>query len=152
MKRSAKETADELTDCLDFLIRDTRLRLYKFIESRIQPEGIPLEDLVSAAGALPQRGHHPARGLGGSWDSATRMPALIVQMMQRQRLVERRPSRVDKRRIDLYLTPPAGKKMASRTLRQMRVVNARIVAGFSASEARVLQTLLLRAHENLEPS
>jgi DNA-binding MarR family transcriptional regulator len=76
---------------------------------------------------------------------------VIVREMERRRLVDRRPSATDRRRIDLYLTPE-GKKMARQTLRQMRAVNARIVAGFTAAEARALQGLLLRAHENLLPS
>ncbi len=54
-----------------------------------------------------------------------------------------------KRRIDLYLTPE-GRKMARLTLGHLRAVHARIVAGLSAPEARALQRLLLRAHENLK--
>ena len=69
--------------------------------------------------------------------------------MQRRRLLYREPSRVDRRRINLYLTP-AGRKIALLTLRQMRAVNARMTAGLTAAEARSLQTLLLRAHENLK--
>ena len=41
MKRAA-QAADELATSLDFLIRDTRLRLYRYIESRIAKQGIPL--------------------------------------------------------------------------------------------------------------
>jgi DNA-binding MarR family transcriptional regulator len=73
---------------------------------------------------------------------------VIVRVMQRHRLVVRRPSRVDKRRINLYLTP-AGRKAARLAQRLMRETNARIIAGFSVAEARRLRALLLRAHENL---
>lgn len=73
---------------------------------------------------------------------------VIVRSMERRRLVERRPSKIDKRRIDLYLTPE-GKKMAKRTLAHQRAINRRIVAGFSPAEARALTALLMRAHENL---
>jgi hypothetical protein len=41
-KRAAPAAADELTTSFDFLIRDTRLRLYKYIERRIARQGIPL--------------------------------------------------------------------------------------------------------------
>ena len=74
-----------------------------------------------------------------------------VRAMERRRLIDRRPSRIDKRRIDLYLTP-AGKKIARQSLRHMRAINARIVAGFSAAEAESLRALLWRAHENLKTS
>ena len=40
--------------------------------------------------------------------------------------------------------------MAALDLRHMRAINARIVAGFTATEARSLQALLLRAHDNLK--
>ena len=42
MKRATKAAATELTDSLDFLIRDTRLRLYNAIEGRLAARGIPL--------------------------------------------------------------------------------------------------------------
>lgn len=74
---------------------------------------------------------------------------VIVREMERRRLIERRRNGTDKRRIDLYLTPE-GKRMARQTLRQQRAINARIVTGFSAAEARALYGMLLRAHENLQ--
>jgi DNA-binding MarR family transcriptional regulator len=51
----------------------------------------------------------------------------------------------------LYLTP-SGRKIAQATLREMRAINAKIIAGFSETEARSLQTLLSRAHDNLKES
>jgi DNA-binding MarR family transcriptional regulator len=76
---------------------------------------------------------------------------VIVRTMERHRLIDRRPSKRDRRRIDLYLTPQ-GRKMAQRSLRHMRAINARIVAGFTAAEAHTLHALLSRAHENLATS
>ena len=76
---------------------------------------------------------------------------VIVRTMERRKLIDRRRSLTDRRRIDLYLTP-AGKKMARQSLRHMRAVNARIVAGFTGAEAQTLHALLLRAHENLRVS
>ncbi len=73
----------------------------------------------------------------------------IVRAMERSRLIERRPNGGDRRRIDLYLTPE-GRKKAQQARRLMRAINAHIVAGLSASEARSLHALLLRAHDNLK--
>lgn len=148
MKRAAREAADELADSLDFLIRDTRLRLYKFIESRIAGQGVPLR-LWFPLRALYKNEGITQRELGRMLGYGDAHAGVIVGVMQRHRLVERQPSRLDKRRIDLYLTP-AGKKMAQATLRQLRAVNARITAGFTEAEAETLQRLLRRAHENLE--
>ncbi len=74
---------------------------------------------------------------------------VVVGVMVRHHLVSRQASRVEKRRIDLYLTP-AGRQMARAALRQMRPVNAQIIAGFTPTEARSLRALLLRARENIE--
>jgi DNA-binding MarR family transcriptional regulator len=150
MKRAAKEAADELTASLDFLIRDTRLRLYKYIEDRIARHEIPLRiwfplRVLSRNEGITQRELGQILGYGDAH------AGVIVRVMQRHRLVVRRPSRVDKRRINLYLTP-AGRKAARLAQRLMRETNARIIAGFSAAEARRLRALLLRAHENLSVS
>jgi MarR family transcriptional regulator, organic hydroperoxide resistance regulator len=150
MKRSAKGAAVELTDSLDFLIRDTRLRLYKYIEGRMARQDIPLR-LWFPLRALYWNEGITQRELGRMLGFGDAHAGVIVEVMRRRRLVDRQPSRIDKRRIDLFLTP-AGRKMARLTLRHMRNINARIVAGFSATEARALQALLLRAHDNLEAS
>jgi DNA-binding MarR family transcriptional regulator len=148
MKRAAKDGADELTDSLDFLIRDTRLRLYQFIESRIAKLGIPLR-IWFPLRALYKNEGITQRELGRMLGYGDAHAGVIVGVMQRRRLVYREPSRIDKRRINLYLTP-AGRKMALLTLRQMRAINARMIAGFSPAEARTLQALLARAHDNLD--
>lgn len=148
MKRAARKAADELADSLDFLIRDTRLRLYKFIESRIAGQAVPLR-LWFPLRAVYRNEGITQRELGRMLGYGDAHAGVIVGVMQRHRLVDRRPSRLDRRRINLYLTP-AGKKMAQATLRQLRAVNTRITAGFTAAEAETLQRLLRRAHENLE--
>lgn len=148
MKRAAREAADELADSLDFLIRDTRLRLYRYIESRIAGQGVPLR-LWFPLRAVYRNEGITQRELGRMLGYGDAHAGVIVGVMQRHRLVDRRPSRLDRRRINLYLTP-AGKKMARATLRQLRAVNARITAGFTAAEAETLQRLLRRAHENLD--
>jgi DNA-binding MarR family transcriptional regulator len=73
---------------------------------------------------------------------------VIVGVMQHHKLVAREPSRIDKRRINLYLTPE-GRKKTQQTLREMRRINAKITAGFSADERQSFHALLTRAHENL---
>jgi DNA-binding MarR family transcriptional regulator len=150
MARAARQAADELTDSLDFLIRDTRLRLYKYIEARITRLGIPLRVWFPLR-ALYRNEGITQRELGRMLGYGDAHAGVIVRVMQRHKLVYRQASRIDKRRINLYLTPQ-GKKTAQLGLRQMTAINARIVAGFSASEARALQALLLRAHDNLEIS
>jgi DNA-binding MarR family transcriptional regulator len=147
-KRAGKGAPDALTDGLDFLIRDTRLRLYKYIESRIARQGIPLR-LWFPLRALYRNEGVTQRELGRMLGFGDAHAGVIVGVMQRHRLVRRRPSPIDKRRIDLYLTPE-GRKMARLTLSHMHAVNARIVAGLSGREARTLHRLLLHAHENLE--
>ena len=149
MKHAATEAADELADSLDFLIRDTRLRLYKFIESRIAGQGIPLR-LWFPLRALYRNEGITQRELGRMLGYGDAHAGVIVGVMQRHRLVYRQPSRRDRRRIDLYLTP-AGKKMAQATLRQLRVVNAALIAGLTASETRTLHRLLRQVRANLEP-
>ena len=146
-KRFAKGAPGELTDGLDFLIRDTRLRLYKHIESRMAQCNLPLR-MWFPLRALYRNEGMTQRELGRMLGFGDAHAGVIVAAMQRRALVLRRPSRDDKRRIDLYLTP-AGRKMARLTLRHMRSVNARITAGLSAREVQSLRTLLLRARENL---
>jgi DNA-binding MarR family transcriptional regulator len=148
MARAAKPAADGLTDSLDFLIRDTRLRLYKYIESRITRLGIPLRVWFPLRALYRSEGI-TQRELGRLLGYGDAHAGVIVRVMQRHKLVYRQPSRVDRRRINLYLTPE-GRKTARLGLRHMRAINARIVAGFSVSEARALQALLARAHDNLE--
>ena len=150
MKRSANSAPPELTDSLDFLIRDTRVFLTANIESRIGRLGIPLRiwfplRILYANEGITQR------ELGRMLSYGDAHAGVIVAFMQRMKLVDRRPNRLDKRRIDLYLTS-AGKKMARQTLPHMRAINARVTAGFTAAEARTLHALLTRAHENLRPS
>ena len=149
-KRSSKASAEDLTGSLDFLIRDTRLLLTTHIANRIAAEGIPLRAWFPLRILYKNEGI-TQRELGRTLGYGDAHAGVIVRAMERRRLIDRRPSPVDKRRIDLYLTP-TGRKMAQRTLRHMRAINRRIVAGFSASEARTLQALLLRAHENLKAS
>jgi DNA-binding MarR family transcriptional regulator len=148
MKRAAKGAAGELTDSLDFLIRDTRLRLYKFIEKQIARDGIPLR-IWFPLRALYRNEGITQRELGKIMGFGDAHAGVIVGVMQRRRLVDRRPSQIDKRRINLYLTP-AGRRMAQRAMRHMRAINARLVAGFGAADAQRLRALLLRAHNNLD--
>jgi DNA-binding MarR family transcriptional regulator len=146
-KRRAKAAPVELTDGLDFLIRDTRLRLYKQIESRMAQLNLPLR-MWFPLRALYRNEGMTQRELGRMLGFGDAHAGVIVAAMQRRGLVLRRPSRDDKRRIDLFLTP-AGRKMATLTLRHMRAVNAQIAAGFSAREVRSLHALLMRVRENL---
>jgi DNA-binding MarR family transcriptional regulator len=150
MKRATKAAAAGLTDSLDFLIRDTRLRLYNAIEEKLAQRGIPLRIWFPLRVLYDNEGI-TQRELGQILGFGDAHAGVIVGVMQRRKLIDRKPSRVDKRRINLYLTP-AGRKMAQATLREMRAINASIVAGFSAAEARTLHALLLRAHDNLEPT
>ena len=147
-QRPATEPFDELTDSLDFLIRDTRLLLMNSIANRIARLGVPLRAWFPLRILYRHEGI-TQRELGRMLGYRDAHAGVIVRAMERRRLIERRPNPTDKRRIDLYLTP-AGKKAARQTLRQMRAINARIVAGFSAAEIRSLRSLLLRAHDNLK--
>lgn len=148
MKRSTKAAAEELTASLDFLIRDTRLRLYEYIESRLARRDIPLR-IWFPLRVLYNNDGITQRELGQILGFGDAHAGVIVGVMRRRKLIYRQPSRVDKRRINLHLTP-AGRKQARLTLREMRAINSRIVAGFSGIEVRSLHALLLRAHENLK--
>lgn len=146
-RRVANGASSELTDSLDFLIRDTRLRLYKYIEHRTAELEIPLR-IWFPLRALYWNEGITQRELGRMLGYGDAHAGVIVRVMQRRRLLYRQPSRRDKRSINLYLTP-AGRKAAQLTLRHMRAVNARIAAGLSAAEVRRLRALLLRARDNL---
>ncbi|HUB97814.1 MAG TPA: MarR family winged helix-turn-helix transcriptional regulator [Stellaceae bacterium] len=145
--RAAKAAPAELTDSLDFLIRDTRLRLYKYIDGRIAQAGFPLR-LWFPLRALYRNEGITQRMLGRLMGYGDAHAGVIVKVMQRRRLVYRQPSPTDKRKINLYLTPE-GRKFARIGLRHMQAVNRKITAGFSATEARLLRSLLLRARDNL---
>jgi DNA-binding MarR family transcriptional regulator len=147
-KRAAPVARQELADGLDFLIRDTRLRLSKFIDRRIARLGIPLR-LWFPLRVLYWNGGITQRELGRMLGYGDAHAGVIVRVMQRHRLVSREPNRHDKRSINLYLTP-AGRTAARLTLRHMRAINGRIVAGLTTREARSFQSLLLRVRENLD--
>jgi MarR family transcriptional regulator, organic hydroperoxide resistance regulator len=147
-KISVKAAPSALTDQLDFLIRDTRLRLYKSIETRIARSGLPLR-LWFPLRALYQNEGMTQRELGRILGFGDARAGVIVALMQRRQLLYRQPSRTDKRRINLYLTP-GGRETARLTLRHMRAVEAQLTSGFSAAETRALKALLFRAHENLK--
>jgi len=148
-RRSSKSAPGELTADLDFLIRDTRLCLYKYIESRIARSGMPLR-LWFPLRALYGNEGITQRELGRMMGYGDAHAGVIVKAMMRRRLVRRISSVQDRRRINLYLTP-AGRKMARLALRYMREVNARIIAGLTSSEARNLYTLLSRVRKNIAP-
>jgi DNA-binding MarR family transcriptional regulator len=147
MKRAAQAAAGELTMSLDFLIRDTRLRLYKYIEIRIAKQGIPLRVWFPLRVLYRNEGI-TQRELGQMLGFGDAHAGVIVGVMQRHKLVSREPSRIDKRRINLYLTPE-GRKKTQQTLREMRRINAKVTAGFSTAERQSFHALLTRAHENL---
>lgn len=146
-RRAAPAAAEELTTSLDFLIRDTRLHLYKYIERRIAKQGIPLRVWFPLRVLYRNEGI-TQRELGQMLGFGDAHAGVIVSVMQRHKLVAREPSRIDKRRINLYLTPE-GRTKTQRTLREMRRINAKITAGFSAAERQSFHALLMRAHENL---
>jgi DNA-binding MarR family transcriptional regulator len=141
---------EELTDGLDFLIRDTRLLLTSQIEALVAKQGIPLR-IWFPLRALYRKEGITQRELGRMLGFGDAHAGVIVRVMQRLKLVRRQKSQVDRRRIDLFLTE-TGRKAAQETLLQMRAINEKIVAGFSASEAQMFRTLLLRAHDNLKTS
>ena len=149
-KRSATAAANPLTDSLDFLIRDTRLLLTRQIEALVGQHDIPLRAWFPLRVLYRHEGI-TQRELGAMLGYGDAHAGVIVRAMERRLLVDRRPGKTDKRRIDLYLTAE-GRKMAKRTLAHQRTINRRIVAGFSAAEARALTALLARAHENLMAS
>src|SRR4051812_35290726 len=132
MKRPKKEALEELTDSLDFLIRDTRFLLTNHIERRIAKQGIPLK-IWFPLRILYRNEGITQRELGRQLGYGDARAAVIVGFMLRRKLVYRQASTLDKRRIDLYLTP-AGRKMAQQIMRQSGDINAGIVAGFSAAE------------------
>jgi MarR family transcriptional regulator, organic hydroperoxide resistance regulator len=146
-RRGARGAADELTMSLDFLIRDTRLRLYKYIETRIAKQGIPLRVWFPLRVLYRNEGI-TQRELGQMLGFGDAHAGVIVGVMQHHKLVLREPNRIDKRRINLYLTPE-GRKKTQQTLREMRRINAKVTAGFSAAERQSFHALLTRAHENL---
>mgnify|MGYP003345539570 CR=1 FL=1 len=150
MSRVVKTAKGEMTDSLAFLIRDTRLLLMGQIENRISRLNIPLRFWFPLQ-VLSRNEGMTQRELGRHIGYGDARAGVIVGVMMRRKLVTRRQSSRDKRRIDLYLTP-AGRKMAQQISRLSKAINAQIVAGLSDAEAQTLKTLLLRVHENLKTS
>ena len=150
MRRPQKKLNDELSDSFDFLIRDTRLLLTNQIERRLAKQGISLR-IWFPLRVLYKKEGITQRDLGRELGFGDARAAVIVGVMLRRKFIYRQTSSLDKRRIDLFLTP-LGRKMAQRTMRQSDEINAKIVAGFSASEVQAFRKLLMRAHENLKES
>ena len=146
---AAAGSPDDLTDGLDFLIRDTRLRLYNFIEQQIADQGIPLRFWFPLR-ALYRNAGITQRELGRILGFQDARAGVIVAAMQRRRLIYRQPDRYDRRKINLYLTP-AGKQLAQAGLRAMRATEAKMLAGLGPAEAAALRSFLLRVRENLRP-
>jgi MarR family transcriptional regulator, organic hydroperoxide resistance regulator len=142
-----RRTPDDLTDGLDFLIRDSRLRLSKHIEGRIAGTGIPLRFWFPLR-ALYRNEGITQRELGQILGFGDARAGVVVGAMQRKRLVARRPDPTDRRKLALFLTPE-GKRMAQATLRAMRATQATLLAGFSPAEATSVTALLGRVRENL---
>jgi len=142
-----RHAPDDLTDGLDFLIRDTRLRLSKHIEGRIAGTGIPLRFWFPLR-ALYRNEGITQRELGQILGFGDARAGVVVGGMMRRRLLVRRPDRDDKRKLTLFLTPE-GKRMAQATLRAMRAMQATLLAGFSAAEAQAVSRLLGRVRTNL---
>jgi DNA-binding MarR family transcriptional regulator len=138
---------NDLTDELDFLIRDTRLRLSKHIEQRIAGLGIPLRFWFPLR-ALARNAGITQRELGQILGFGDARAGVVVAAMLRRRLVARRADPADRRKLALYLTP-AGKRAAEATAGAMRATQATLLAGFSAAEARTVKALLARLRANL---
>ena len=146
----SEHTRDDLTDGLDFLIRDTRLRLTKHIEEHIAGQGLPVRFWFPLR-ALYRNAGITQRELAGILGFGDARAGVIVAAMQRHRLVTRRPDRADKRRIKLYLTP-SGRQTALATFRVMRATQTKMLSGFSPAEANALASLLSRVRANLRRS
>lgn len=138
---------NDLTDELDFLIRDTRLRLSKHIEHRIAGLGIPLRFWFPLR-ALDRNPGITQRELGHILGFGDARAGVVVAAMLRRRLVARRSDPADRRKLTLFLTP-AGKRAAAATAGAMRATQATLLAGFSAAEARTVAALLARLRANL---
>lgn len=138
---------DDLTDGLDFLIRDTRLRLSRHIEDRIRGTGIPLRFWFPLR-ALYRNEGITQREFGQILGFGDARAGVVVAAMRRKRLVARRPAPTDKRKLTLFLTPE-GKRMAQATLSAMRATQATLLAGFSPAEGRAVAALLARVRANL---
>jgi MarR family transcriptional regulator, organic hydroperoxide resistance regulator len=149
-KRRTAPVQDKLTNSLDFLIRDTRLLLIKHIGRRIAALDVPLRAWFPLRVLYFCEGISQ-RELGVMLGYRDAHAGVIVRAMERRKLVERRPNASDRRRIDLYLSRD-GKKVARQMHRLMGAINADIVAGLTAGEARSLHALLLRVHGNLAAS
>ena len=94
------------------LIRDTRVFLTAVSRAALRGSGIlcirfPLRILYANEGITQ-------RELGRMLSYGDAHAGVIVAFMQRMKLVDRRPNGLDKRRIDLYLTPAGRRWRADR--------------------------------------
>ena len=144
----AGEPRPPLQESFDFLLRDARRLLTKHVELRLGRHGIsnaawfPLRVLYENDG-LTQRELGRRLGL---LDAAT---GTMIESLEQLKLVVRIRNAGDRRKINVSLTP-AGRRMAKRVLGYMREVNGVIVAGMTAEQAATFNSLLRRAHSNLE--
>jgi DNA-binding MarR family transcriptional regulator len=144
------EPEDELTpleDSLDFLIRDTRRLLLKRIEACLAQYEIPLGAwfplrILYEEDGITQR--ELSRRLG-YLDAAA---GAIVEVMEKLGLVRRKRNALDRRKINVFLTP-SGRRIGRFTVHHMHEINEEIIAGFSKRDAETLRRLLHCAHENL---
>lgn len=73
---------------------------------------------------------------------------LILQRMERDGLVERRPDPADQRISRVYLTEK-GKKLREPVLKAIKEREMEILHGFTAEEKLILRRLLTRVRDNL---
>ncbi len=151
-----KRQASSKRNTLDFPLKHTTaymtrelLKLeMKLLRMRLAPWGISLGPWLYLR-ALWEKDGVTQRELGRSIGVNDASSRVALEGMERQKLVIRRRSRSDLRKIRVFLTP-AGKQLKKDLLPVAKQVNDISLSDFSAAEADLFASFLRRARKSVE--
>jgi MarR family transcriptional regulator, organic hydroperoxide resistance regulator len=90
------------------------------------------------------------RQLADSVQMRTSTTLHALRDLEHLKLVRRAPSRVDRRKIHIYLTD-RGRKLCNTIVPEAKKFNSRLLRGLSSSDRDTLRALLRRLRSNIEP-
>lgn len=134
---------------LGYLVRDTFRAFTKELEARITDAGVSIGQWYFLRALWEQDGL-TQRELSRRVGMMEPTTVTAVNAMERKGLVRRTRDAVDRRKINVVLTPK-GRRLKTRLLPKARAVNELAAAGLSERDVATLRALLERVKANLEP-
>ena len=135
---------------LGFLLKDTTRLYVRLFEQRVSPLGVTLDQAKVLAYLSKNEGVSQIRLA----DLCGVDPMSLVRILDRMEgdgWIERRPHPTDRRARQLHLTPKA-LPLLEHVWKEADFVRAQVFTGFKAQERTQLIELLERAHANLLPT